>query len=316
MTFTLTFPGQMWRQEQDWLPDCSAAWPSSTGTSRWSSSWSWCYVLIQRATTSFCGDDKSILTCFFLQISWVRREDVVILSHGTTVFTSDNRFSVILKMVFIFGDGDLELLLVSLFEIESTFNQFHTRCPRKAFAPKSNSMVQNINVICSHYKCSSCGVTNRGKIKKLKECFKNPDWIYRSAIAAWFLIAADQNVTWTANSRGKPGKAPINTNIRWANMYFWIKCSSSENNSAQFVPISDFSIKVLAKNTTCVKLDWQGRQKYFLKSLCISTAWLGFDWTLREPLWNIDNTIIRKGIVLPWLWILVHNDIQMKLWGN
>ena len=102
MTFTLTFPGQMWRQEQDWLPDCSAAWPSSTGTSRWSSSWSWCYVLIQRATTSFCGDDKSILTCFFLQISWVRREDVVILSHGTTVFTSDNRFSVILIMVFIF----------------------------------------------------------------------------------------------------------------------------------------------------------------------------------------------------------------------
>jgi len=29
-----------------------------------------------------------------LTISWVRREDVVILSHGTTVFTSDNRFSV------------------------------------------------------------------------------------------------------------------------------------------------------------------------------------------------------------------------------
>ena len=126
------------------------------------------------------------------------------------------------------GDGDLQLLLVSLFEIESTFNQFHTRCPRKAFAPKSNSMVQNINVICSHYKCCSCGVTNRGKIKKLKECFKNPDWIYRSAIAAWFLIAADQNVTWTANSQAKPRKAPINTNIRWANMYFWIKCSSSE----------------------------------------------------------------------------------------
>ena len=111
-------------------------------------------------------------------------------------------------------------------------------------------------------------------------------------------IIADQNVTWTANSQAKPRKAPINTNIRWANMYFWIKCSSSENNSAQFVPISDFSIKVLAKNTTCVKLDWQGRQKYFLKSLCISTVyqdsltgvWLNFEGNIMKY-WRYHNMI-------------------------
>ena len=51
------------------------------------------------------GDGKNFMIVvmiisklFPLQISWVRREDVVILSHGTTVFTSDNRFSVSLEL--------------------------------------------------------------------------------------------------------------------------------------------------------------------------------------------------------------------------
>ena len=47
------------------------------------------------------------------QISWVRRQDVVILSHGTTVFTSDSRFSV---------SPSLGQPLLSLFQ--STYNVF------------------------------------------------------------------------------------------------------------------------------------------------------------------------------------------------
>merc|ERR1712106_761803 len=56
-------------------------------------------AMCQNNVTAKAGMVARLFCCLAVQnrdivISWVRRQDVVILSHGTTVFTSDSRFSV------------------------------------------------------------------------------------------------------------------------------------------------------------------------------------------------------------------------------